>query len=206
MGPPARAPPPKMRDFFIPPSATPMSRDEFDNTRCGSATSSSGSGRVRHISPEDVYDDRERGAYVSSSVMRSEQNTPQTYRDVQAAAERENSRNQQSQYIATAESRQISATSTSTAAASGSENWETYDDASEPEADASEAYYAKLRATKAAKRYTPEGGYTSPHGGPGKKLKNLYGTGNHGHAVIPDGNGRVVPSGSEAGWTDEDAF
>lgn len=208
MGPPARAPPPKMRDLFIPPTSTPMNHDQFENTRFAGSVSSSGSGSVRHISPEDVYDDQKHSAYASSSVMRSEQNTPQTYRDVQAAAQRDLGRQQQGRHVAAVASREISGTSTSTAAASGSENWETFDDASEPEVDTSEAYYAKLRAAKAAKRYTPEGGYTPPHGGPGKKSKGLYGAGNHhSQAIVPEGNGRVVvPSGSEAGWTDEDAF
>ncbi|KAL1956419.1 hypothetical protein VTO42DRAFT_7305 [Malbranchea cinnamomea] len=39
-------------------------------------------------------------------------------------------------------------TSTINTVTSGSENWETYDDTSEPEADATEVYYAKLRATQ----------------------------------------------------------
>lgn len=207
MAPPARAPPPKMRDLFIPPSATPINDDhQYENARCGSSTSSNGSGRVRQISPEDVYDDRNHGTYTSSSSMRSEQNTPQTYRDVQAAAQRERNRQQQGRHVAPVDSRQISGTSTSNTVVSGSENWETFDDASEPEVDTSEAYYAKVRAAKAAKRYTPEGGYTPPHGGAGKKLKGLYGAGNNSQAVVQGGTGRVVPSGSEAGWTDEDAF
>lgn len=209
MAPPARAPPPKMRDLFIPPSATPIDDDQqSENARCGSSTSSNGSGRVRQISPEDVYDDRNRSTYnaTSSSAMRSEQNTPQTYRDVQAAAHREH-RQQQGRHVAPVESRQISGTSTSNTVVSGSENWETFDDASEPEVDTSEAYYAKLRAAKAAKRYTPEGGYTPPHGAAGKKFKGLYGAvGNNSQALVQGGTGRVVPSGSEAGWTDEDAF
>lgn len=209
MAPPARAPPPKMRDLFIPPSATPShDDDQFKNSRCGSSTSSNGSGVVRQISPEDVYDDRKHGPHTSSSssTMRSEQNTPQTYRDVQAAAQREHARQQQGRHGAPTDSRQTSVTSTSNTVVSGSENWETFDDASEPEVDTSEAYYAKLRAAKAAKRYTPEGGYTPPHGAAGKKFKGLYGAGNHHQAVAQGGNGRVVPSGSEAGWTDEDAF
>lgn len=206
MGPPARAPPPKMRELFIPPSSTPITHDQFENTRCASSASSSASGSVKQVSLEDVYDDRNHGAYANSSAKRSEQSTPQTYGDVQAAAQREAVRQRQGKYAAAVDSRQISGMSSSTTAASGSENWETFDDASEPEVDTSEAYYAKLRAAKAAKRFTPEGGYTSPHGGAGKKFKGLYGAGSHGEAFVQGGSGRVVPSGSEAGWTDEDAF
>jgi protein regulator of cytokinesis 1 len=205
MGPPVRAPPPKMRDLFLPPSTTPVNHGESENKWCASSASSSESGSVRQISPEDVYDDRDHGVCTNSSVIRSEQNTPQTYRDVQAAAQREHIRQHQGRYIPSVDSRQISGTSNSTTAASGSENWETFDDASEPEVDTSEAYYAKLRAAKAAKRFTPEGGYTPPHSGPAKRFKGLYGGGNHSQAVTQEGNGRVVPSGSEAGWTDEEA-
>ena len=116
----------------------------------------------------------------------------------------------QDQCIPPADIRQISATSTITTTASGSENWETFDDASEPEVDVSDAYYAKLRAAKNIKRYTPEGGHTPPKAGPvGKKLRGMYATGgsrSHQPPVIEEErNGRFVPA-SEAGWTDEDAF
>ena len=203
MGPPARAPPPKMRDLFVPPNATPTSTYDAENVKCESVASSVGTGSVRHITPEDVYDDRERMSYVPTSMMQSGRNT----RDVQVPAHQNGGFQQQSQYVPTADSRQISTTSTSTTAASGSENWETFDDASEPEVDASDAYYAKLRATRTGKRFTPEGGYTPPRGGPGKKFKSIYGAGNtHQQAVIEEAGGRRLVTGSESAWTDEDAF
>ena len=206
MGPPARAPPPRMRDLFVPPDATPSSLYDTENIRCGSEASSTGTGSVRHITPEDVYDDRERMSYVPTSMMHSEQNTPQNYRDVQAAARQNIRHHPQPQYVPTADSRQISTTSTSTNAASGSENWETFDDASEPEMDASEAYYAKLRATKTGKRFTPEGGYTPPRGGPGKKFRGIYGTGSTHQQTATEDGGRRLVTGSESAWTDEEAF
>ena len=207
MGPPTRAPPPKMRDLFEPPNATPASAYDTENLRCDSVASSTGTGSVRHISPEDVYDDRERMSYVPTSMMHSERNTPQNYRDVQAAARYDTRHQQQSNYIPTADSRQISTTSTSTTAASGSENWETFDDASEPEVDASEAYYAKLRAGKTGKRFPPEGGYTPPRSGPGKKFKGMYSAANtHQQTVVEEAGGRRLVTGSESAWTDEDAF
>ena len=206
MGPPARAPPPKMRDLFEPPQAPPVGAYDRENTRCASVASSNGTGSVRQITPEDVYDDRERMSYVPTSMMHSERNTPQNYRDVQASARYDPRHQQQGQYVPTADSRQISTTSTSTTAASGSENWETFDDASEPEMDASEAYYAKLRSTKTGKRFTPEGGYTPPHGGPGKKFKGIYGAGTHPQTVIEEEGGRRLVTGSESAWTDADAF
>ena len=192
MPPPARAPPPKMRDLFEPPSEA--SAYDSENLRCASSTSSTGSGSVRHITPEDVYDDRERMSYAHYSALGSEQNTPKQYRSHQQ---------QRSQHIPPADSRQISTTSTTTTTASGSENWETFDDASEPEVDASEAYYAKLRATRTGKRFTPDGGYTPPRGAPGKKVRAMYG---NSQATIQEDCGRFVPVESEAGWTDEDAF
>ena len=206
MGPPARAPPPKMRDLFVPPLATPISNHDIENARCASSASSTGTGSVRHISPEDVYDDRERMSYVTSSAAQSDQNTPQNYRDVQASVKYDGRYQQHDRHIPAAESRQISATSTVTTIASGSENWETFDDASEPEVDVSDAYHAKLRAAKNGKRFTPEGGHTPPRGGPGKKFKCLYGAGGHPQTIIEDASEGSVPAKSDANWTDDEAF
>ncbi|MCJ1247404.1 hypothetical protein MMC30_004618 [Trapelia coarctata] len=190
MGPPARAPPPKMRNLFNPPTATPLAQPDSENWRCASVASSTGSGPIRHISPEDPYEDRrEHMSYVPHSLN----TTPQTYADLQRASHYD-SLYQHQRYVPHADSRQISSTSTTSQAVSGSENWETYDDASEPEVDASEAYYAKLKAA-AGKRHAPAGGYPSPRPGVGKKVKGA------------EGEGRFV-AGSDAGsaWTDEDAF
>ena len=206
MGPPVRAPPPKMRDLFEPPAVTPRNASDIENIRCPSVASSTGTGSVRQITPEDVYDDRERMSYVVTSAMQSEQNTPRNYRDVQASRYYIPNHQQKSHYAPVADSRQISTTSTTTTTASGSENWETFDDASEPEVDASEAYYAKMRTAKTGKRFTPEGGYTPPRGGPGKKFRGIYGTGGRTETVVEEGPGIQYPAGSDAGWTDEDAF
>lgn len=207
MAPPARAPPPKMRELFEPPTMTPQNYYDTENIRCASVASSTGTGSVRQITPEDVYDDRERMSYVTSSAMHSEQNTPQTYRDLQTARHYDPHHQTKSHYAPVADSRQISSTSTTTTAATGSENWETFDDASEPEVDATEAYYAKLRAKDKGKRMTPEGGYTPPRGGPGKKFRGVYGGGLTGTVVEETTTtGRIVQAGSDAGWTDEDAF
>ncbi|KAL8923213.1 MAG: hypothetical protein Q9172_003232 [Xanthocarpia lactea] len=206
MAPPARAPPPKMRELFEPPSMTPQNYYDSENIRCASVASSTGTGSVRQITPEDVYDDRERMSCVTSSAVPSEQNTPQDYRDLQASRHYDPHHQQKSRYAPVADSRQISSTSTTTTAATGSENWETFDDASEPEVDATEAYYAKLRAAKMGKRMTPEGGYTPPRGGPGKKFRGIYGTGERTETVVEETTGRPVHAGSDAGWTDEDAF
>ncbi|KAI9816854.1 MAG: hypothetical protein M1827_001499 [Pycnora praestabilis] len=196
MGPPAKAPPPRMRDLFIPPPApTPVPTYGFEGQRSGSVSSSSGS--VRPVSPEDVYDDRERMSYVQSSIVHSQKSTPQNYHDLRQY--------QQVQHQAMAGSRQLSTTSTATNTASGSENWETFDDTSEPEMDATDVYYAKMRAAR-GKRYTPDGGYTPPAAGYGKKIKGIRALGQGTETVLEEG-GQLVPiSGSDAGWTDEDAF
>ncbi len=204
MAPPAKAPPPKMRELFVPPPApTPMSRYEHDGQRSGSVICSDES--VQPTSPEDVYDDGERMSYLQSSMIRSQRSTPQTYHDLQPAYGARHY--QSSQSIEIAASRQISTTSSATNTVSGSENWETYDDASDPEPDASEAYYAKLKAAR-GKRFTPDGGYTPPHGGQGKKFKGIRAVGMGTETLIEEeGSGQLVRvSGSEAGWTDEDAF
>lgn len=178
MGPP-RAPPPKMKDLFVPPPVTTPSNNayEFDNERSASI--------VRHVQPEDVYDDR--------SLVSYKQNDRYEYQAAQYAPQ-------------VAGSRQISATSSTTNnTVSGSENWETYSDTSgPPELDASEAYLARQAAAR-GKRYTPEGGYASPRGGQGKKLKGIRGVGTV--TMIEREDGQLVRvEGSDAGWTDEDGF
>lgn len=205
MGPPARAPPPRMRDLFAPRTATPLSGYSSQDLRSASAASSNDNGSVRHITPEDVYDDREHMSYTNTStLLHSHSNTPQNYRDVQTTQQYD-PRYQQDHYASTVDSRQVSAASTAANTVSGSENWETYDDASEPEPDASEAYYAKLRAVR-GKRFTPEGGYTPPRGAAGKKLKGIRGVGAGAATLVEEAGGQLVKAGSDAGWTDEDAF
>ena len=206
MGPPVKAPPPKMRDLFVAPRATPATVYDTEDVRCRSVASSNDTGSVRQITPEDVYDDRERMSYVQTSIIHSSRNVAHQYEDAQASVRYDTRYHQQGQYAPTTDSRQISTNSTSTTAASGSENWETFDDASEAETDASEAYYAKLRAAKNGKRFTPEDGYASPHSGPGKRFKSVYSAVAQSQAVVDEESGRRLVTGSEAAWTDEDAF
>ena len=82
MGPPSKAPPPKMRDLFAPHDQASGHGYGYDseNVRSESSASSTGSGSVvRSTVPEDVYgSEYERMSYVQSSAMHSsEQNTPQ---------------------------------------------------------------------------------------------------------------------------------
>jgi protein regulator of cytokinesis 1 len=185
MLPPARAPPPKMRDLFVPPEApTPVSHFHPESV--------ASSGSVRHVSPEDVYDDR----YANQP-----QHRPQSH-DFHSSMSQNERFTQSSSYPTAPSSRQISNTSSATTNISGSENWETYSEISEPEPDASDAYYAKLRAAR-GKRFTPDDAY--PRGNISKKQRGLPPCGHDGHGYT-DADGHRVISGSEANWTDEDAF
>ncbi|KAK3333314.1 microtubule associated protein-domain-containing protein [Cercophora scortea] len=180
-GPLMRAPPPKMRELMPPPELeTPVNPYRSANL---------GSNIVRGIEPEDVYDDR----HVSQENSRpASQDYQSTMRQTERLA-----------YYTQAPApppRVISNTST---VVSGSENWETYDDNSEPEMDASDAYYAKVRAARAGKRMTPESGYARPGTGQAKRQRGVPPATHAGHETVDDEGNRII-SGSE--WTDEDAF
>ncbi|TVY43239.1 Anaphase spindle elongation protein [Lachnellula occidentalis] len=180
--PPSRAPPPKMRDLFVPPpAATPVSRFRAESVLS--------SGSVRHVSPEDPYGyPHEHGRPHSYQSLKSAMHQDERYTHSIAS------------YPSAPSSRQISNNST---VASGSENWETYSEISEPEEDNSDDYYARLRAAQ-GKRYTPEDGYEPTQGEQLKKHKRLPHYGEHaGHAHTGPESNRIV-SGSE--WTDEDAL
>ncbi|KAK0711390.1 microtubule associated protein-domain-containing protein [Lasiosphaeris hirsuta] len=180
-----RAPPPKMRDLMPPPELeTPV--NYYRSAGLGSSI-------VRHVEPEDVYDDRQL----------SMENSRPSSREYQAS-QRQNERLAQTSYSqAPPPARQISNTSTvASTAASGSENWETYDDNSEPEMDASDTYYAKVRAARAGKRLTPETGYARPQGGQAKRQRG-FPPAHAGHVMVDNEGNRIV-SASE--WTDEDAY
>ena len=200
--PPHRAPPPKMRDLYNAPEPT-TSISEGENWRSNSALSSSSGGLVRQVTPEDVYDDRERMSYAHPSYLTQSHRPTITQAHFQPPTTNTyDSHYKPHQYI-THDSRVASIESGMSQAQSGSENWETYDDGSEAEVEASNAYYAKLKAA-CGKRVTPEGGHPSPRQAQSKKLRNIYDQGPV--QTYVEHNGRMIPSGSEAGWTDEDAF
>jgi protein regulator of cytokinesis 1 len=94
--------------------------------------------------------------------------------------------------------RQISNSSTIHTVTSGSENWETYDDASEPEVDASDVYYAKLRAAHGKRLATddPQKGVMV-----GKKIKGTRNVGSE--EMVEDGGQVLRIHGSDGGWTDD---
>lgn len=180
MGPP-RAPPPRMRDLFVPPQESTAtsaisSQPQPASTTRPASTVSSGSSEssryVRPISPEDVYDDRERMSYMSISLLNRDRQQPPQQGDphysshqhhpsqssstsIHSQTHNHNVRSNPSAPPSTAVSRQTSNTSsnmTTGTTASGSENWETYSDASEmePERDVRDTYYSKVHAAAAA--------------------------------------------------------
>jgi Ase1/PRC1/MAP65 family protein len=182
-----RAPPPKMRDLVsVPELETPA--NPYRGTGLGSSI-------VRHVEPEDVYDDRPKAISQPVSRINSRENFHAS-RQALTAAERMPPPNSYPQ--APPPARQASNTSTAVSAVSGSENWETYDDNSEPETDATDAYYAKLRSARGAKRATPEEYATQA-----KRPRGIP-PGQYAGQVMVDHEGNRIISGSE--WTDEDAF
>ncbi|KAK4174123.1 microtubule associated protein-domain-containing protein [Triangularia setosa] len=211
-----RAPPPKMRDLLPPSelkSETPMTAG-FRSSKLGSSVSI-----VRQVEPEDVYDDRDRYSsqnsdsrpssreYTISRQTNHEDDSRPPTREYQPPSRqnsareygppsRQNSDRVLHQYPqAPPAPRQVSETSTIVSAVSGSENWETYDDISEPEVDATEAYYAKVRAAQQAVGFGTIRGV--------QKLRGIPPSAHAGHVMV-DQDGNRIMSGSE--WTDEDAF
>lgn len=224
-GAPLRAPPPKMRELVpVPDLETPA--NPYKNMGLPGSTTI-----VRRVEPEDVYDDRPQqhaatgGRTTRSNSNHSHHTQPSSYYEseyedryatVRApqghAYHSQYSQQQQRGYpMAPPPPRQISGTSQGSTNVSGSENWETYDDNSEPEPDASEAYYAKLRAARGKRVMDTDGGHENTRPGTGgglsasqsKRLRGIPASTSAGVVMIDQDGGRIV-SGSE--WTDEDAY
>lgn len=205
MGPP-RAPPPKMKDLFVPPTPTPSDKENHEHLERSASV-------IRHMEPEDPYNDsgahhRPLPSAASASIMgppprpaypRStpSQDTPfsSSGSSSTTASSRPMSR---ADYPLAPPSRQPSNTSSilsghsaqASSVVSGSENWETYTDNSETEeADATDAYWAKVKAQQ------------SQHAQGMKRPGTATGMGQLGarkREVV-----MLAEEGSEAGWTDE---
>lgn len=184
-----RAPPPRMREL-VPPSQLETPANPYQGT--GLAPSAF----VRPIEPEDVYDDRQSRQNYSRQYSDDSYNSRASIRQV--------NRPDYPKVPQAPPPRQISNTSTvvSGSVVSGSENWETYSDYSEPEADASDTYYAKVRQAN-GKRYTPEDPYSQLQSSQSKRFRGVPPPMPAGHGIV-DAEGNRIISGSE--WTDEDAF
>lgn len=197
--PPPRAPPPKMRELI----AEPREENSMEPPpRCASAMSGA---FVRPVSPEDVYDDRYQRSYFNTSFMSHKASGMNgSVHSIQSVSSRDAAYPPENPYLQhqppTPANRQTSNSSTTPTVTSGSENWETYDDdTSEPEADASDVYYAKLRATH-SKRFTPDDCQNLSM--MGKKVKGIRGVGQEERMVEEDGQ-LIRIEGSDAGWTDD---
>ncbi len=215
-----------------PPPPRPASVQSNSTSTSGSSTHNGG--YVRPMSPEDVYvDDRERMSYMSASLfnrerdqaaMRGQGQGQGQYRDgdfggsvIRHGGHHQMHNNNNSippphQGMPMSISRQISETSSTsnlttgtTASATGSENWETYSDASvslvepELETDAREVYYGRVRAANPGKRLGGDEGYglMAP---PPMKMRMVHGEhGDEGER----GRGIVRIEGSDAAWTDD---
>ena len=201
-----RAPPPRMR------ALTGDSREErgsylFDPPRCNSALSNTNS-FVRPVSPDDGFDDRTQRSFVSSSIFSGSQRSngfSQSTHSSNSSLSLNSSLQgfpRPNPYLQHAPpppaARQVSNSSTVITGNSGSENWETFDDdGSESEPDASEVYYAKLRAAH-GKRIAPDDSQPMTLGG--KKAKGI-------RSVSPDEqlvshNGQMLRA-SDGEWTDD---
>lgn len=197
-GAPARAPPPKMRELRSVGLETPV--NPYKSANLGSAV-------VKAIDPEDVYDDHQsqysrttrshsgRSYQTQSSSFDGDDGYDDGYDD----EDRYGTIRGKPSYPMAPPPRQTSATST---VVSGSENWETYDDYSEPEPDASEAYYAKLKAAR-GKRQEPEYGH-GPSATQAKRMRGIPPPQGYTGPVMIDNDGNRIVSGGD--WTDEDVF
>ena len=173
MGPPL-APPPRMKDLFVPPdpSETPKNRFEFNRGERSDSI-------VRSMAPEDPYDDR------FSKTMRP------TYAVTYPKAP-----TPVSSFSSSESSRHLSQASSTGSAQAGSENWETFSEQSD-EAAESDVELQNYRQSQ-MKRNSPDFAST-PRVIQGKKIRGIRSVDN-GNMV--DQNGRIVRC-SEAGWTDD---
>ncbi|KAF7505552.1 hypothetical protein GJ744_000632 [Endocarpon pusillum] len=187
MGPP-RVPPPRMRDLMAEESPAhgyghaPPPRPGSVQSNSTSGSSNHNGGFVRPMSPEDVYDDRERISYMSASMSSRDRAMMGHPEDFRSSVIRHGGGHLVHK-VSPPISRQISETSsnlTTGTTASGSENWETYSDASqiEPETDAQDVYYAKVRAMNPTKR--PGDGYGMMAPPPKMRMVNQLSTVEHG--------------------------
>ena len=161
LGPPM-APPPRMKDLFIPPEPTETPKNRFEFNR-GERSESI----VRSIPPEDPYDDR------FSQTMRPSYPVP--YAQAPTPSLSSNS------------SRHISQASSTGSGQAGSENWETFSEQSDdtPESDVD---FQNYRGSQ-VKRVTPDHAST-PRAIQGKKIRGIRNVDEG--SMMMDQDGRMV--------------
>lgn len=186
-GVPMRAPPPKMRELVpVPELETPV--NHYKSAGLGSSV-------IRQAELEDVYEDAlpPRTARSNSTLSHHSHLSHSQY-DMHATV-----RQLPPSYPQAPPPRQISNSSNGSSNVTGSENWETYDDNSEPEPDACDTYYEKVWAAR-GKRLEPDVG----HLGQSKRMRGLPPTMHPGQVYVDHEGNRIISKGSE--WTDEDAY
>lgn len=194
VGPVSRPPPPKMKDLCGPPTPTTGQKENNGDFERSASV-------VRHIQPEDPYDDRYRTLH--SSVMGPPPRPPYacatpSQESHSTTVSRPLSRQD---YPVAPPSRQMSNTSSiashNTVATSGSENWETYTDNSETEeADATEAYYAKVKAQQLRQQTQRDAAYAVKR--PGTATAHLGASKRFRDEMIAEER-----DGSDEAWTDD---
>ncbi|ROW12252.1 hypothetical protein VMCG_00166 [Cytospora schulzeri] len=205
-----RAPPPRMRDLVsVPETEAETPASYFRRSK------DLGSSIVRQVEPEDVYDDRPK-------QPSSEYERPVSHHDFRDYPGKSSLRHHdngaryerfaQSYTHALAPSpaiRQISnqSSNSSGTVVTGSENWETYDDISEPEEeedDMPNTYYPKIRQSRDNNYVTePQSKLTASQ--QGKRPRGLRPAQHQPQKMMVGSDGNRILSGS-SGWTDEDAF
>ncbi|TQN64511.1 Anaphase spindle elongation protein 1 [Colletotrichum shisoi] len=207
-GAPMRAPPPKMRDLNMVELETPANPYKMAGL---------GGSIVRQVELEDPYDEdcQQPGLMRANSTLSHTSHASQASHASYASQSSHHSVGSSqhdyhsstlrqyppSSYSQAPPPRQISNSSNGSSNVTGSENWETYDDASEPEQDATDTYYAKVRAARGT-RFEPEAA-SRPTANDAKRQRPFPMMPPPGHAYS-DGEGNRIISGSE--WTDEDGY
>ncbi|KUI64746.1 Anaphase spindle elongation protein 1 [Cytospora mali] len=200
-----RAPPPKMRDLSaVPETEVETPASYFRHSK------DLGSSVVRHVEPEDVYDDRPK-------QPSSEYERPASHHDFRDYPGKASLRHHDNvaRYERFAQSythtlapspaiRQISneSSNSSGTVVTGSENWETYDDISEPEDDMPSTYYPKIRKSRDQFVTDPPSRFNSSQ--QGKRPRGIP-PAQQPQRMMAGADGNRMFSGS-SGWTDEDAF
>ncbi|UPX14755.1 Microtubule bundling protein [Ascochyta rabiei] len=156
------APPPRMKDLFIPPEATETPRNRFEFNR-GERSESI----VRSLPPEDPYDDR------FSQTMRPGYGLSYVHAPTPS--------------LSSNSSRHISQASSAGSGQGGSENWETFSEQSD-EAPESNVDFPSYRGSQ-IKRGTPDHAST-PRAIQGKKIRGIRNV--DGGSMTMDQDGRMV--------------
>lgn len=196
--PPPRAPPPRMRALTVESKDDQRTNYRMESLRPASALSNS---IVRPVSPEDVYDDRSQPSFKSSSVF-SERSTAFSQSSLSMSSTHSLHSsirglpppNPYLQHPPPPPApRQVSNSSSVPTVTSGSENWETYSDATDYEQDPNDVCYAQ-NAGAPSKRIAPDDCQNLSLAG--KKAKGI-------RSVSPENMHTAAVEGSDGEWQDE---